>query len=309
MARHLGAALTATGVMPAAQIVSGSDGATAAVKRYTIVAAVCHPDDEVIWAGGLIAALSKYRFLRVFVLCLSGNDPASPRMAEFIAAGSLAGYERGVIMGGPLRGANDPLPPLGRVVEEGLDRLGIDTEEVDLLITHPAHGDEHTHPHHRQAFRELSQWAAHARVPFGFFSYMPLPRLQHRPILNSMRRDGRFHVINLAECAPARGASLWRLRGASQPRYYLLFSIDPDLKRRMLDCYRSIDVGKHIDGYAMTTANVEGVYVCDERGIKIFRDILAAMPAPAVANALVEPRIGRGLVRRAKVALRQLFAH
>ncbi len=292
-----------------ARSVGERDAASAETHRYTIITAVCHPDDEIIWTGGLIAALSQYRFLRVFVICLSGNDPASPRVAEFAAAGSIAGYERGIILGGPLRGANDPLPPLGRVLEEGLEHLGVRQDEIDLLITHPAHGDEHTHPHHRQAFRELSDWSVRAGVPFGFFSYMPLPSLHHRPLLQSMRRDRRFHVVNLAQCESARGVGFWSAHGTCRPRYYLLFSVDPDLKRRMLDCYRSIDVDAHIDGYAMTTANVEGLYVCDDRGITIFREILAAMPPPAVVDSLAEPRSGHtGLVRRAKNALRQLFA-
>jgi LmbE family N-acetylglucosaminyl deacetylase len=257
--------------------------------RHTVVIAVCHPDDEVIWVGGLIAALSRYHFLRVLVICLSGNDPASPRVAEFAAARSVAGYERGVILGGPLRGANDPLPPLGPVLEEGLARLGVAHSDIALLITHPAHGDEHTHPHHRQAFADLSAWSAKEGVPFGFFSYMPLPHLCHRPMLQSMRRDRRFHVVNLAECELAWPGIFWRSLNRRHPRYYLLFSVDPELKRRMLDCYRSINLDAHIDGYAMTTANVEGLYLCDSYAIKIFHELLDAMPPPAVHNALAEP--------------------
>ena len=63
---------------------SRADDTAVEPRLYTIVAAVCHPDDEVIWACGLIAALSRYNFLRVFVLCLSGNDPASLRLKEFV---------------------------------------------------------------------------------------------------------------------------------------------------------------------------------------------------------------------------------
>lgn len=259
-----------------------------AKRRQTILVAVCHPDDEVIWIGGLVAALSRYPFLRVLVICLSGNDPGSPRLAEFASAGVLAGYERGIVLGGPLRGANDPLPPLGAVLEEGLRRLGVAASDLDLLITHPAHGDEHTHPHHRQAYRELRQWSVRRDVPFAFFCHMPLPNLLHRPLLTAMRRDEGLHVVNLAACTPAP------TRAGVEPcpaRYYLQVSVDPRLKRRLIDCYVSIDIAAHTAGYAAITANVEGLYLCDWRGFAIVERVLDAMPPPSVADALADPAV------------------
>lgn len=254
-----------------------------------IVFAVCHPDDEALWIGGLIAALSRSSLATVRVVCLSGADPSSPRVAEFEAARAVAGYAGGVIVGGPLRSALDPLPDIGTTLESGLEKLGVTPGSIDLLITHSPFGDEHKHPHHRQANRELRAWARARGVPYGYFSCLPIPWFTHRPLLTGLRRQGALHLLNLSRCAPARGRLARELNLSLRafrdvPAYYLQFQIAAEAKRAMLDCYRSIDLPAHEAGYASFTTFCESLYVMDRRGLAVLERIVGRMPHPGPAD-------------------------
>lgn len=235
------------------------------MTKRTLVFAVCHPDDEALWVGGLLHGLSRIQGVRCLVVCLSGRDPGSPRAAEFEAARLVAGYENGVVLGGPLRSAEQPLPPVGATLEEGLAALGVGSG-IDLLVTHPPHGDEHGNPHHLQAHRELRRWCRGAGVPFAFFSTVPLQRTRHIPELGHIRRSGPLHLTMLARC-----------RGLGAPHTYAQFGIDTDNKRRQLECYRSIDLPAHERGYASFTSPVEGVYLADGVATSAFAPVLRAL--------------------------------
>src|SRR6266404_8308049 len=97
------------------------------IRRYGIVFAVCHPDDEAIWIGGLLHELSEIPYVQAYVICLSGRDPNSPRGQEFEAARRVARYAGGVVLGFPLRPAPEPLPEISQTVEEGLRLLNLKT--------------------------------------------------------------------------------------------------------------------------------------------------------------------------------------
>lgn len=274
--------------------------------RPAIVFVVCHPDDEALWIGGLLHGLSHFDFVRTYVVCVSGADPDSPREREFSAAQSVAGYTGGVVMGGPLRPAVERLPSIAATTEVGLERLGVATDEISLLITHSPYGDEHMNPHHIQAYQELLGWTCGERVPFGFFSSLPLPYLLHRPLLRNLRREGAaLHLLNFARCIPTPGLVLnlrppplrRRLRG---PRYYLQFLGDIDTKRRILECYESINITQHVAGYAAFTSACESVYVFDGRGLNALEPVIAEMEVPGVADLFASPLLETRLARLAR---------
>lgn len=271
---------------------------TIATKKFRIVAVVCHPDDEAIWIGGLLHELSKFSFLSCHVVCVSGNDPASPRVAEFEQARRAAGYASGIVLGGPLRPALEALPELGKVLEGGLSRLQLAAGDIDLVLTHPPYGDEQANPHHVQAYREIKAWCAARDVPFGYFSCFPIPYFRHVPLMDRLRRQGTLHLLQYSRCSPALG----RLRRHDPafrhydcPRYYLQFLADTVAKTRMLQAYSSIGLESHASNYAMFTNGAEAVYLADERSFAPFRAVLDAMAVPSLARPFRMASFGRRL--------------
>jgi LmbE family N-acetylglucosaminyl deacetylase len=255
-----------------------------------VVFVVCHPDDESLWTGGILHGLAGFDVVRTYVVCLSGNDAASPRGAEFEAATGVAGVTAAVVLGRPLRPAGEPLPDIAATTREGLGRLGLKPSEIDLLVTHSPYGDEHLNPHHVQAYEELLRWTRAQRIPFAWFSVLPHPLLLHQPLMHGLRRHGAsFHLLNLARCLPTPRLLL-RLRDAGlrerlrPPRYYLQFAGDQGAKRRMLECYQSIDLAEHEAGYAAFTSAVESLYLMDAGGLAAFKPIVRAMAPPGPAN-------------------------
>jgi LmbE family N-acetylglucosaminyl deacetylase len=255
-------------------------------RSYNLVFAVCHPDDEALWVGGLLCELARLPFIKAYVVCLSGNDSHSPRMGEFDAARESAGYAGGVILGFPLRPAPDPLPDTALTLQEGLARLDLLERDVDLVITHSSYGDEHKHPHHRQAFSEIGRWCARADIPFGYFSCLPLTWLRHLPFAVELRRLGTLHLLNASKCErifsdrhyeadPDRSAQF------ESPKYYLQFLTDAAAKTRMLNCYQSINLAQHERGYAMFTSACEAIYLSDDRAFAPWRAVIDAMEVPA----------------------------
>jgi LmbE family N-acetylglucosaminyl deacetylase len=257
---------------------------------FDIVFAVCHPDDEALWVGGLLHELSRFDFLKVHVVCLSGRDPTSPRMAEFEAARAAAGYASGIILGKPLRDANLPLPPLATILEEGMAALSI--VNPALVITHSPFGDEHRNPHHRQAFGELLAWSRASGTPFGFFSCAAIPSYRHVPILEALRRRGTLQLTNMFRCTGR--LPFWRkvdpgLKNYCRaPRWLLQFQVDGAAKARVLAAYESIGLAEHRDGYAFFTSALEQLYLFGALPPAI-RALLDAMPAPTAGSLFAQP--------------------
>jgi LmbE family N-acetylglucosaminyl deacetylase len=260
-------------------------------RTYEIVFAVCHPDDEALWIGGLLCELARLPFIRAHVVCLSGKDPHSPRMQEFDAAQKAAGYSSGVVLGGPLRPAPEPLPDTSRTLAQGLEQLAIKRNGIDLLVTHSPYGDEHKHPHHVQTHRELKSWCEAEGVPFGFFSCIPIPSVPHMPLLTELRRRGSLHLLNLCQCTANPDANRRRdLRGASSHRdhskYFIQFLTDPVAKAKMLACYPSIGLAQHEQGYAMFTSACEALYLADDRALAPWRAIIDALDIPGAPELM-----------------------
>ncbi len=252
---------------------------------YRLLFVVCHPDDEALWVGGLLHALSKFPFLEVNVICLSGRDPNSPREDEFNDAKKIAGYHQGVVLGGELRQANTPLPPVAKTLEEGLQKIGLKIQDISLLITHSPYGDEHLHPHHVQTYNELFQWTCETKIPFSFFSCLPLPYLIYQPLLKNLKRFRKFHLLNFSKCR----SMLWFFKFlinkllnlyTPQPRYYFLFNTDGHVKQKMINCYQSINIKEHLKGYGMSTNSCESLYIFDKSGLQPFQAVMDFMDIP-----------------------------
>lgn len=257
--------------------------------KYNIVFAVCHPDDESIWVGGLIGDLLKFGFIDIYVIVLSGGDPNSPRVSEFNRAMQIVGVSKAIVLGGALRPALEPLPDLGKVLEEGLNRLNLPINELSILITHSPYGDEHPHPHHQQAYFQLFQWAKNQKVPFGYFSAIPIPLFKLYPLQRSFKRKNELHLLNLSRCYFINPFSIKNYHMITRkflkcPRYFIQFETDQGLKKKMLNCYHSVDLSLFYEGYAMFSSRCAILYIFDEKGMLPFNEIVGNMPSPGPEN-------------------------
>lgn len=264
-----------------------------AQRPLNVVFAVCHPDDEVVWAGGLLCEFSRIPFLRTFVICLSGNDAGSPRLAEFEAAKRVAGYTAGVIGGGALRGALEPLPPPGETLLEGLKTIALQPGDIDLLITHAPYGDEHRNPHHIQAHRELNAWCKARNIGFAHFACLALAGASHRSLLKDLRRHGTLRLLQLARCTGPAGT----------PRYYVQFMTDAAAKMRLTQCYPSIGLAEHDDAYTMFSNPCEALYLQDDRALAPISALVKIMTAPGSSPLILE----RSLFTRIGARLRRMM--
>lgn len=273
-----------------------------------ILVVVCHPDDEALWFGGSLHALSK--LVEINVICLSGRDANSPRETEFHAAREVAGYHRGLVLGYPLRKAQQQLPDIADTVAEGIQAMGRTAADIDLLVTHPPYGDEHLHPHHKQAFNELLAWTKKECIPLSFFSTVPLPIGRKRSLLRNFPRHGPLHVTFLARCSYGLGdlltACLYSGRGW-MPAFYAQWQTDMNAKCAMLKCYQSIGLQEHADGYAMFTSSVESLYFMDQRGFDLITHLVGGMKVPGAKDLFWRPSrlrlMASSLLRKIRHAL------
>lgn len=273
-----------------------------------ILVVVCHPDDEAIWFGGSLHALSK--LVEVNVICLSGRDEDSPREREFEAARAVAGYKNGLVLGYPLRKALEKLPFIPETVAEGLRTLDKTVSEINLLITHSPYGDEQQHPHHKQAFNELLNWTKKENIPFGFFSMIPMPIGCNRSLLRNLPRHGPLHVTSLARCSynlkDWLSACFFSGHGW-MPAYYAQWQTDIATKRAMLNCYQSIGLQEHTENYAMFTSCVESVYFMNKNGFNFIANLIKDINVPGVEDLFKRPsrlrQIGGIMWRKMRDAL------
>ncbi|MEK6927127.1 MAG: PIG-L family deacetylase [Nanoarchaeota archaeon] len=253
-------------------------------KIYNILFVVSHPDDEAFWVGGLISELARINFFNIYIICLSGGNSGAIRKNEFISATKTAGLNNVYISTEKLHLAENPLPSITDTVRAGMVALSLKNADLDVLITHPPFGDEHGHPHHKQAYRELYIWTKHNDIPFGYFSTALIPYFDLRPTLTNMKRFGTLQLLNLSKC---RNNVPWGLRIASKslkdfhtPSYLLQFLSSLDKKQTMLSHYLSIGLEKSAKGYCSFTNNCENLYLFDNRALAPFKILIDKMETP-----------------------------
>ena len=244
---------------------------------------VCHPDDESLWVGATLAATSLAWDLTWHVVSLSGLDSASSRGDEFTDAMVAASWGTGRVLGGPLRAASDPLPPMATTLDEGLTQDGLAARDFAIVISHSPFGDEHRNPHHKQAHREVRKWARAHRLPFGFFSPTLIPAGTIRPNLRSLHRHGPLHATLAGRCrfGPFSKLRYFTWTGSTQtPKYVVQLIGDAALKTIMLQSYRSIDQSAHRETYAAFTNALETVYLSDAVGYDLLLRRIEQLPVP-----------------------------
>ena len=119
----------------------------ASLSAKTVAIIVAHPDDETLWAGGIMLNNPSADF---FVLCLCrGKDEArAPRFFEALKALNAEG-----IMG-DLDDSPEQFPLDPEMVEDAILKL-LPPKKYDLIITHSLYGEYTRHRRHEEISRAV----------------------------------------------------------------------------------------------------------------------------------------------------------
>lgn len=256
------------------------------MKKYNILFAVAHPDDESLWVGGLLNFLNKREEVNVSVLCATGKNHPE-RAKEFEDVMNLVGIENWY-MGEedvPSRGGIF-LSDLNESFNKGVHSLGLGLLNIDVLITHSFYGDEHLHCQHAQMFGALFNFCQSSNIPFGFFSNLVIQYYNMSPNLSYMKRDYNTHLINHSTLTPRKDITPANYSSIC-PKHFFQFKVDSEVKGKMLSTYQSINQEEHRTGYASWDSDVEGLYLMDDKAAAPFTDIYSNMNVPA-GNSICE---------------------
>ena len=108
---------------------------------------VAHPDDEIIWSGGLILQRADWDWT-VLSLCRASDTDRAPKFEAVCSLLGLAGFIADVDDGDPLASI-DPREEMAPVITDHLSET-----PWDLVLTHGG-GGEYGHPRHREAHGEV----------------------------------------------------------------------------------------------------------------------------------------------------------
>jgi len=251
---------------------------------HKILFVVAHPDDESLWIGGILNFLSNREEVEPYVLCATGRHHPE-RYKEFESVMNLIGINNWYVGDEdiPERGGI-PLHEFPKSFVNGLESLELNPEDIDVIITHPFHGDEHLNGQHAQLFAGLFYLCKDKDVPFGFFSTVVIRYYSLKPLLMHMKRDGGTHLINYSSCEsiPHTGYGHHIVDCSTiTPEYFYQFKVDSKIKSEMLSLYKSINQEEHQKGYASWDSDVEGVYFMSAKAASPFLKICDNMDVPA----------------------------
>lgn len=116
-------------------------------ESIRVAVVVAHPDDETLWAGGLL--LSHPEWLPFIVTLCRGKDP--DRAPKFLRVLARLGAKGAM---GDLDDGPDQVPLPSSVVKDTILAL-LPKREYDLLLTHAPHGEYTWHRRHGEVSRAV----------------------------------------------------------------------------------------------------------------------------------------------------------
>jgi len=120
------------------------------IRRVAVV--VAHPDDEVLWCGGLLLSHPEWDTF-VAVLCRGGDPDRAPRLDRALARLGARGAA------GDLDDGPEQRPLAGDQVAEAILDL-LPGRAFDLILTHSPKGEYTRHRRHEEAARAVwSLWS------------------------------------------------------------------------------------------------------------------------------------------------------
>lgn len=113
----------------------------------TVCIIVAHPDDETLWAGGMILTRPYWKY-DVYTLCRASDPDRAPRFQSALtclnASGSMADLDDGP----------DQLPLSVKTIQQTILEL-LDDRSYDLVITHSPQGEYTRHRRHEEAWQAI----------------------------------------------------------------------------------------------------------------------------------------------------------
>ena len=117
---------------------------------------VAHPDDETLWAGGLILSLTWYDWF-IASLCRASDPDRSPKFSSILrcyqARGAMADLDDGP----------DQSPLSAGLVEREILRL-LPGRAYDLIVTHAPRGEYTRHRRHEEVSRAVTSLWESGRI-------------------------------------------------------------------------------------------------------------------------------------------------
>ncbi|MDR3671494.1 MAG: hypothetical protein P4L36_11655 [Holophaga sp.] len=125
-------------------------------QPFRVAVVVAHPDDEVLWAGGLL--LSRPRWSLSIVTLCRGKDPdRAPRFHRVLECLKAEGAM------GDLDDGPDQVPLAPEAVQEAILSL-LPPGPFDLLLTHAPDGEYTWHRRHQEAARGVQSLVDQGRL-------------------------------------------------------------------------------------------------------------------------------------------------
>jgi len=247
-------------------------------KKYKMLFVHAHPDDECLWTGGTIHSFNKFENIETYVLVISGRN--DHRYTEFVKAMQIIAPTKYTCCAHELaKQGGIPLQNIGMHITAGVNDMGLNFNEFDIVITHPFYGDEHNHIQHKNLYYEIGEMCKEHSVPFSCFSFMPIPHIRLTPLLEDGRRENGIHLLNISECEALNSNKISRMK--YDPKYYLQYKVESNPKKDALDCYISVDPKAHREGYSAWDSDVESFYIFNKKGLEPFMYMYNNMKKPS----------------------------
>lgn len=175
-----------------------------------------------------------------------------------------------------MRKASEPLPNILNTIEEGISKLSICIDDIDIIFTHSLYGDEHSNPHHSQVFEEVSKWTFKNSLNLSTFGVVPYPFYLYESIMLETEMNEKVIVLNKWKILNSPKMilkypiqfikSLFSLR----PKYRIQIELLEDIKKDLWHKYSSINPEESYQQYTYLNSRTESFDFYNKKSFQIF---------------------------------------